>query len=148
MSSDTDWELTPSARLHTAAEQLRLASVALTALAGLVDDDDLVLEPHIEHIDARATELMRTAGRLAREMGMGQRWGMDILFASAGPEVPVRHASPDESIELEPLELLQPIDPSRPIARLTRPAPPWTPYVALPTPPIASVQPLADENGC
>ena len=150
MSSDTDWNLTPSSRLHVAAEQLRLASVALTALAGLVDDEDVVLEPHIELIEARATELMRTAGRLAREMGVGQRWGMDVLFASAGPEVPVRHASPDESIELEPIELLRPIDPTRPLARVTRPSSPWTPHVALPTPPVASLQPLAsaDESTC
>lgn len=151
MSHQTRMEMSPPVRLQDAAERLRLASTALAALARLVDEDDLVLEPHISRIESRATELMRTAGQLAREMGVGRRWGLDILFASAGPEVPVRHASPDDSIELEPLELLRPIDKTRlPVTHVRRPATPWAPNVALPTPPLASAQASgpADESTC
>ncbi len=136
----------PPERLNVAAEQLRLASTALSALAHLVDEDDDVLRPHIERLESRATELMRTANRLARDMGVASKWGLDILFAPAAAAAPLRIASPDESIDLEPIELLEPIEPPAvPRRAVHKTHPPWTPRVVLPTPPLESLA-SADES--
>lgn len=138
-------EDSPPERLNTAAEQLRLASTALSALAHLVDEEDDVLRPHIERLESRAAELMRTANRLARDMGVASKWGLDILFAPPAA-APLRPVSPDESIDLEPIELLGPIEPT--MARSAqRTHPPWTPRLIVPTPPLGSLE-SADESTC
>lgn len=141
-------------RLNIAAEQLRLASTALGALARLVDEDDDSLAPHVLRLEHRAAELMRTAARLADDLGLAERWGLDILFHPAEerpltrPQRPVV-ARPDESIELESIELLSPLvvaltDNARP-ARSG--AAPWEPRVMVPTPPVATLE-SADDSSC
>lgn len=148
MSNDTyaQDEMTPPVRLMTAAEQLRLASVALAALAGLVDEQDEVLTPHVERLECRARELMRTAGRLARDMGVAQRWGLDVLFAPASSAPVGRLAGdPNASVELEPLELLSPLEPVSPPPPRVQPA--WSPQIMLPTPPLVSMS-SSDESHC
>lgn len=137
----------PHLRLQIAAEQLRLASTAIARLATLVDDQDSMLTPHVERLECRAVELMRTAGRLAREMGVAGRWGIDILFSVVEPAAPARSAPSGESIELEPIELLRPIDVPPPVVRSGSTRPPWSPGIILPTPPLASMV-EADESTC
>lgn len=134
-------------RLSVAAAQLRLASTALAALAHLVDEQDEVLEPHIERLEHRAVELMRTASRLARDMGVAERWGLDLLFAPPVNRAPVRPLRSSDTIDLEPLELLAPLEAETPPRRLSRTSPPWAPQVVLPTPPLDSLA-TADESLC
>lgn len=146
-------EETRPERLNTAAEQLRLASTALAALANLVEEDDEGLDSHIARLEHRATELMRTARRLARDMGVAERWGLDILFAPPLTAVPARRPRSDDTIDLEPLELLRPLEkaeaPPRTVSRTT---PPWAAQVVLPTPPVKIASALAprpaDESLC
>lgn len=134
-------------RLTVASEQLRLASTMLSHLATLFDDQDDMLVPHVERLESRAGELMRTAGRLARDMGVAERWGLDILFEPPQAPALLRPSPSDESIDLEPIDLLEPISEAPPQTRRAAPTrPPWSPQLVVPTPPLASMTPATDES--
>lgn len=114
-------------RLWTAAEQIRLTATVSAALAQLVDEDDTVLLPHVERLEHRAAELMRTALRLARDVGVAGPWGLDVLFA--GPDTPtlLRPVPAAETIELDDLPLMAPVPPpvtARPLRLSVSPVPP------------------------
>lgn len=127
-------------RLYEAGEKLRLAAVALSRLAELTEATDDMLEPHVERLECRADELMRATRRLAADMGLAGRWGMDILFASDdSTQGPAAMPTPDDSVELEPFELLDPVSVPPPPRAPHASRPPWGPSVVLPTPPLASM---------
>lgn len=75
-------------RLWIAAEQLRLAAVALNGMsrARLAGAPDLA--GHIERLEHRSAELMRAAARLGEALSVSESWGLDILFHSAEPLAP------------------------------------------------------------
>lgn len=131
------------ARLSDVGEHLRLVTVALRGLGDVIGGDEPPVDAQVGVVEARVAELLRGVGRLARSMGVAERWGIDILFGlDAAP--PARPPAPHESVELESFELLGPLSPllgSRPptgdgppkrVERLT-PAPWWT-GGALPDP--------------
>lgn len=120
-------------QLGAAAEKMRLASVAISRLSMLLDDQDHTLCDHVERLECRAEELMRAARRLADDMGLAERWGLDILFATSEDETegPAALGPAYDSVELEPFELLGPVDEPADRARA------WSPRVVMPTPPLA-----------
>lgn len=133
----TDPNSTLCMRLWMASEQIRLTATSMAALAHEVDDDDARLVPHIERLESRAAELMRTAQRLARDAGVEQRWGLDVLFAEPEPAArALRNARREASVELEPLDLMAPLAPPR-SRMLRRPRSPWMPALAAPSAPSA-----------
>jgi len=155
IDESVDFEESSSMRLKTAAEQIRLAAVALGALSRMVDPDDIALDEDIDRLNCRAAELMRTAERLSRKLGVSQSWGLKLLFHPAADTVELApDAAPaNESIELEPLALLGPLimdEGTAPPRWIGRPsAAPWIPRVVQPTPPqrrssIKQDSPLAD----
>lgn len=125
-------------RLWSASEQIRLTATALASLAELVDEQDTVLSPHVERLQHRAAELMRTALRLARDLGVDGPWALDILFTEPEAAPLARGAAPaDESIELDPLELLAPIAPPAQHTRRAPPSqPPWMPLAGEASAPL------------
>lgn len=146
MSAYDEMDTQPGMRLATAAEQLRLAATALSALASLVDEADEVLTPHVSRLESRAVEMMRTTRRLATDMGVARRWGLDILFSDPVDSASIRQAPAYESIELEPIDLLQPVTGEHPAVRSGHiSTPPWAPQIVLPTPPL-DMPASADES--
>lgn len=111
-------------RLAVAAEQLRFVAKALASMSRLVPSGDDHLSRQTARVVARSEELMRATSRLAIEMGSVDDWGLHILFGSPeAPARPIRRARPDDTVDLEPIELLP---------RLYAPEPP--PRVCVPMP--------------
>ncbi|MCB9542482.1 MAG: hypothetical protein H6703_08550 [Myxococcales bacterium] len=75
-------------RLWTAAEQLRLAAVALNGMSRARLDAAPDLAGHIERLEHRSAELMRAAARLGEALSVSGPWGLDILFQPAEPIAP------------------------------------------------------------
>lgn len=134
-------------RLWTTAEQLRLAAVALNTMARTATDDHTIAG-HIDRLEHRAAELMRSTERLGEALGLAESWGIDVLFQPAGEAPAPSKATPArpahgparrkhrkippagvaESIELTPFDLLpREIPPAERRPRPTRAFPPPIP---------------------
>lgn len=119
----------PSAadRLGDAADHLQLAAKALAQLAQVSEPEDIALVPHADRIESRVSELMRTMTRLARDLGVSSAWGLEIFFAAGstiGPQDRTTPVATMPPVELEPIELLDPIarplDDRQPMASVMR----------------------------
>ncbi|MEZ4433311.1 MAG: hypothetical protein R3F65_12960 [bacterium] len=132
-------------RLWATAEQLRLTAVALNTMARAATDDRAIAA-HIDRLEHRAAELMRSTERLGEALGLAESWGIDVLFQPAeaapskaapgrpplGPTRRKHRAVPAagvaESIELTPFDLLpREIPPTERRPRPTRALPPPIP---------------------
>ncbi len=121
-----------SARLWTASEQIRLTATALACIAEGLDAVDEAMVPHIARLEHRAAELMRTTLRLARDAGLAESWGLELLFSGSEPSRPRRpQPAASQSIELDPLPLFDPLPPP-PVRRLQPVRAPWTAQPTLP----------------
>lgn len=81
-------------RLWIAAEQLRLAAVALNGMGRARLDGVTDLDGHIARLEHRSAELMRSAARLGEALGLSAAWGLDILFQPVERTRPARPVDP------------------------------------------------------
>jgi hypothetical protein len=84
-------------RLWVAAEQLRLAAVALNGMGRARLDGVTDLDGHIARLEHRSAELMRSAARLGEALGLSAAWGLDILFQPVERTLPARPVGPAAS---------------------------------------------------